>query len=203
MNGGRVSSEVKNLGNHRFLASFVPHSVSVHTIEMKFNGEHVSGSPFKCQIFTSHLPSNVMKKTGLKVQPLESFPVGQTHSFDIIAPEIKKEDIEVSIVGPLKTTVQNRLLDLQNDTFRVYFSVSIVGTYMFEVNVEGQPLMTNVFSAKAYDISRISVSETPKNCLIGHKCEFQGFNHLLTFFDNNLILGQFFQSMPLRQERVS
>ena len=119
-----------------------------------------------------------MKKGLLKVQSLESFPVGQTHSFDIIAPEIKKEDIEVSIVGPSKTTVQNRLLDLQNDTFRVYFSVSIVGTYIFDVNVIGCPLMTNVFSAKAYDISRITVSETPKNCLIGHKCEFQGMSHL-------------------------
>ncbi|CAG2102208.1 unnamed protein product, partial [Medioppia subpectinata] len=174
VNSGRVNSEVKNLGNHHFLASFVPQTVSLHTIEMKFNGEHVLGSPFKCQIFASHLPINSLSKKGLlKVQSLESFPVGQTHSFDISAPAVKKEDIVVSIVGPSKTTVQNRILDLQNDVFRVYFSVSIVGTYMFEINVNGQPLMTSAFSAKAYDISRISVSETPKNCLIGHKFEFQ------------------------------
>jgi filamin len=166
---------VKNLGNHHFLASFIPHSVSFHTIEMKFNGEHVSGSPWKCEIFPSHFPSNLQLKKGLlKVQSLESFPVGQTHSFDITAPGFKKEDIEVSIVGPSKIAVQNRILDLQNDTYRVYFSVSIVGTYMFEINVIGQPLMVNAFSSKAYDISRITVSETPKNCLIGHKCEFQG-----------------------------
>jgi len=175
VNSGRVTSEVKNLGNHHFLASFIPHSVSFHTIEMKFNGEHVSGSPWKCEIFPSHFPSNSQLKKGLlKVQSLESFPVGQTHSFDITAPGFKKEDIDVSIVGPSKIAVQNRILDLQNDTFRVYFSVSIVGTYMFEINVIGQPLMVNAFSSKAYDISRITVSETPKNCLIGHKCEFQG-----------------------------
>ena len=178
MNNGRVSSEVKNLGNHRFLASFVPLAMSAHIIDMKFNGEHVSGSPFKCQIFGSHLSANPSSKKGLfKVQALESFPVGQTHSFDIVAPDARKEDIEVSIVGPSKTTVQNRILDLQNDTFRVYFSVSIVGTYLFEISVTGSPLMTNAVSAKAYDISRISVTETPKNCLIGHKCEFQGLSH--------------------------
>lgn len=179
VNNGRVSSEVKNLGNHRFLASFVPLSAAVHTIDMKFNGEHVSGSPFKCQIFGSHLASNSnssSKKGLFKVQSLESFAVGQTHSFDIIAPEVRKEDIEVSIVGPSKITVQNRILDLQNDTFRVYFSVSIVGTYLFDISVAGSPLLTNAFSAKAYDISRITVTETPKNCLIGHKCEFQGLS---------------------------
>ncbi|XP_054168385.1 filamin-C-like [Oppia nitens] len=174
VNNGRVCSEVKNLGNHHFLASFVANSVSLHTIEMKFNGEHVSGSPFKCQIFAPNIASNCLSKSDLlKVQTLESFPVGQTHSFDISASGFKKEDIIVSIVGPSKTIIQNRILDLQNDTFRVYFSVSIVGTYLFEINISGQPMMTNAFSAKAYDISRITVSETPKTCLIGHKFEFQ------------------------------
>ncbi|XP_066909366.1 filamin-B-like [Halyomorpha halys] len=41
VNGGHVTSFVRNLGNQRFLASFVPHENLSHHVEMKFNGEPV------------------------------------------------------------------------------------------------------------------------------------------------------------------
>ena len=47
VNGGHVTSFVRNLGNQRFLASFVPHEALSHLVEMKFNGETVPG---KCKI---------------------------------------------------------------------------------------------------------------------------------------------------------
>lgn len=43
VNGGHVTSFVRNLGNQRFLASFVPHEALSHLVEMKFNGEAVPG----------------------------------------------------------------------------------------------------------------------------------------------------------------
>lgn len=43
VNGGHVTSFVRNLGNQRFLASFVPHEGLSHLVEMKFNGETVPG----------------------------------------------------------------------------------------------------------------------------------------------------------------
>lgn len=43
VNGGHVTSFVRNLGNQRFLASFVPHEGLSHLVEMKFNGEAVPG----------------------------------------------------------------------------------------------------------------------------------------------------------------
>ncbi|KAK6633220.1 hypothetical protein RUM44_003821 [Polyplax serrata] len=43
VNGGHVTSFVKNLGDQRFLASFVPHEALVHIIDIKFNGEVVPG----------------------------------------------------------------------------------------------------------------------------------------------------------------
>uniref|UniRef100_A0A8D8PWX3 Filamin-C n=1 Tax=Cacopsylla melanoneura TaxID=428564 RepID=A0A8D8PWX3_9HEMI len=46
VNGGHVTSFVRNLGNQRFLASFVPHEARVHLIDMKFNGESCPGSPW-------------------------------------------------------------------------------------------------------------------------------------------------------------
>ncbi|KAK3870873.1 hypothetical protein Pcinc_023943 [Petrolisthes cinctipes] len=43
VNGGHVTSYVRNLGGQRFLASFVPHSAIRHVVEMRFNGEKVPG----------------------------------------------------------------------------------------------------------------------------------------------------------------
>lgn len=44
MNGGHVTSFVRNLGNQKFLASFVPHKALVHLVDMKFNNEQVPGN---------------------------------------------------------------------------------------------------------------------------------------------------------------
>lgn len=46
MNGGHVTSFVRALGSQRFLASFVPHEVVTHLVEMTFNGEVVPGKSF-------------------------------------------------------------------------------------------------------------------------------------------------------------
>lgn len=49
VNGGHVTSYVRNLGQQRFLASFVPHSAIRHVVEMRFNGEKVPGESTLCQ----------------------------------------------------------------------------------------------------------------------------------------------------------
>lgn len=51
VNGGHVTSFVRNLGSQKFLASFVPHEAVVHHIEMKFNNESVPS-----KILFLHIP---------------------------------------------------------------------------------------------------------------------------------------------------
>lgn len=43
VNGGHVTSFVRNLGDQKFLASFVPHEAMEHIVDIKFNGEVVPG----------------------------------------------------------------------------------------------------------------------------------------------------------------
>lgn len=43
MNGGRVTSSVRAMGGQRFIASFTPHEVGIHTVQITFNGETVPG----------------------------------------------------------------------------------------------------------------------------------------------------------------
>ncbi|RWS29658.1 Filamin-B-like protein [Leptotrombidium deliense] len=171
VNGGRVTSEVKSLGNHRFLASFIPFTASVHLVEMKFNDEVVPGSPWKCSVLSP--ADQTLRKGTMKVQCIDNFPVGQTNSLDVTAAGYRKEDLDVSITGPSKIPVQFRIVDLQNDIFRVYFSVSVVGSYIFEIRMTGEHSQNHSFTAKAYDISRIHIFDIPKRCIFGEKCEFQ------------------------------
>lgn len=43
VNGGRVTSSVRALGNQRFVASFTPHETGIHTVQITFNGDTVPG----------------------------------------------------------------------------------------------------------------------------------------------------------------
>lgn len=43
VDGGRVTSQVKALGDHRFRAVFVPHETGPHAVDMTFNGHNVPG----------------------------------------------------------------------------------------------------------------------------------------------------------------
>ena len=166
VNGGHVTSEVKCLGNHRFLASFVPHAATAHVVEMKFNDDPVPGSPWTCDISDS-LPT--LCSGSLRVQSLQSFPVSQTQFFDVVARAARPEDLIIRIVGPGKSVVHQRVVDLHNDSFRVYFTPTLVGAYQFEVSVSAD---RQTFTAKGYDVSRIQVSDVPNSCLVNEICSF-------------------------------
>jgi filamin len=171
VNGGHVTSEVKCLGNHRFVASFVPHAATTHIVEMKFNDDSVPGSPWTCNV--SNPDSLPPLKGSLRVHTLDTFCVGQTQFFDVIAVGHSQNDLSVKIMGPLKTSIAHRIVDLQNNSYRVYFSAPNVGPYSFEVSIPSEPNSRHNFIAKAYDVSRIHVSNVPKNVLLNETCSFQ------------------------------
>lgn len=95
VNGDHVTSQVKPLGGHRFLASFVPRTATVHTVEMKFNGEKVPGSPWKCEVREPPRRGPISARG----QALQTFSCGKTASFEVHAPGCSKEDLKISIRG--------------------------------------------------------------------------------------------------------
>ena len=50
MNNGQVPTSAQAQGNHTYAISFVPKESKPHIVELKFNGENVPGSPFKCAV---------------------------------------------------------------------------------------------------------------------------------------------------------
>ncbi|XP_013775194.1 LOW QUALITY PROTEIN: filamin-A-like [Limulus polyphemus] len=167
VNGGHVTSQVKSLGDHRFLASFVPHMAASHTIDMTFNGEKVPDSPWKCEVL------DPVKNFTLTGKALQSFSTNHSTSFEIMGAGFDKEDIRVVITGPSKNVVQHRLLELQRDKYRVDFKGFEVGTYNIEVLVGGQHVPGSPLTTKAYNANQIKLYDMPELAFVGQNCQFQ------------------------------
>ncbi|GIY41276.1 filamin-A [Caerostris darwini] len=167
VNGGHVTSNVKSLGNHCFLASFIPHTATTHTIEMKFNGHHVPGSPWKCEV------SEPGKKLSVRGEALKSFSTRQPASFEVLAPGHSKENIKINVCGPTKNPIQPKIIEQSSGVFRVEYTAFEVGTYSVDVIVDGHPLPGSPFITKAYSSAQIHVLDVPQTCVVGHNCQFQ------------------------------
>ncbi|XP_064455536.1 filamin-A-like [Ornithodoros turicata] len=168
VNGGHVTSQVKPLGEHRFLASFIPHTSTVHTVEMKFNGDKVPGSPWKCDV--KEIPRKITPV--LREHSLQTFSCGKVTSFDIHAPGCSKNDVVVSISGPGKSRIQHNVVE-RPDGCRVEFTAFEAGTYHIDVSVAGQKVPGSPFVSKAYDASCISLGDLPQSCVVGQVSQFQ------------------------------
>ncbi|GIZ01212.1 filamin-A [Caerostris extrusa] len=169
VNGGHVTSNVKSLGNHCFLASFIPHTATTHTIEMKFNGHHVPGSPWKCEV------SEPGKKLSVRGEALKSFSTRQPASFEVLAPGHSKENIKINVCGKTnKNPIQPKIIEQSSGVFRIEYTAFEVGTYSVDVIVDGHPLPGSPFITKAYSSkAQIHVLDVPQTCVVGHNCQFQ------------------------------
>jgi filamin len=50
VNGGRVPTSAQAQGQHTYAISFTPRDAQNHTVELRFNGQDVPGSPFTCKV---------------------------------------------------------------------------------------------------------------------------------------------------------
>lgn len=148
---------------------------------MKFNDDPVPGSPWMCDISSNNVSSSTSTSNGATVngeklfnmQILDNFSVSQTQFFDVTCSGKTVDDLIVSIIGPGKLPIQHRVVNISSETFRIYFSASVVGTYLFEVHLKDNSSSKQFFNAKAYDTSRIQVSDVPKSCCLNENCTFQ------------------------------
>lgn len=51
VNDGRVPTSAQAQGQHTYAISFTPRDAQNHTVELRFNGQDVPGSPFICKVF--------------------------------------------------------------------------------------------------------------------------------------------------------
>ncbi|KDR11639.1 Filamin-A [Zootermopsis nevadensis] len=165
VNGGHVTSFVHNLGNQRFLASFVPHEALSHLVEMKFNGETVPGSPWQVGVMTG-------PKMAVLGDAVRLVAAGTTAVFELSALGFSHDDIDVQIISPSKRPVTARLVEEKNGEFRIEFMPSEVGSHLVEVSVAGQKLPAGPLVAKVYNSALIRVTDVGGG-VVGQPCQFR------------------------------
>ncbi|CAG0919941.1 unnamed protein product, partial [Notodromas monacha] len=139
VNGGHVTSNIEDLGDQQFKASFIPHQAIPHTVDMKFNNQPVPGGPWHINVDeggglhrkgVSTLTRTTVVSSGntgsarrgslipvtprvLNADDTQHVSVGQVASFDILAPGCNsREQLTVSVLGPTKQPVSSRLISL-------------------------------------------------------------------------------------------
>lgn len=128
-------------------------------------------------------PMATISKGPLRVQTLDSFPVNQSQSFDIVYSGLKINQLLISITNPLlnnggaqsplDASIQKRTVELpEPGHFRVYFTAPIVGVYTIDVDILDQPHLNTRFIAKAYDLSKVLIIGAARRCYINEHYEF-------------------------------
>jgi filamin len=59
VNDGRVPTSAQAQGLHTYAISFTPRDAQNHTVELRFNGQDVPGSPFTCKVRKFELISSL------------------------------------------------------------------------------------------------------------------------------------------------
>ncbi|XP_063231927.1 LOW QUALITY PROTEIN: filamin-C [Bacillus rossius redtenbacheri] len=165
VNGGHVTSFVTSLGEHRFLASFVPHEAIAHLVEMRFNKETVPGSPWQVAVMAA-------PKMSVVGEAVRLVAAGSTATFELSALGFAREDINVHIISPSKRPVAARLVEEQGGQFRVEFTPGEVGSHLVEVSVAGQKLPAGPLVAKVYNSALIHVTDVGSG-VVGQPCQFR------------------------------
>ncbi|XP_065214935.1 filamin-A isoform X4 [Planococcus citri] len=170
VNGGHVTSFVRNLGNQRFLASFVPHEAVIHKIDMKFNNEPVIGSPWEISVMPSGTVGPKMSVIGEAVRLV---PANHSASFQISAIGFRRSDLRATVMSPSKRNLPTSIFsEGSNGVFRIEFIPTEVGSHLIDVSVAGDKLIGGPLVAKVYNTSYIHVTDV-KNGVVGQPCQFK------------------------------
>ncbi|XP_023932625.1 filamin-C [Lingula anatina] len=165
VNNGVIPCKVHNLGNRKFLASFLPIDPVSHVVEMRFNGESVPGSPWVMEVIDASKVRTVGEVSQL-------IPVHRKAEIALNTTASGKGAFDVKVTGPNGVIVPSKLIDNRNGNYKVEYVPNEVGSHQLDILFGGQPIVGSPFLAKAYDPSAIRVTKLPDGH-IGKTVEFE------------------------------
>ncbi|XP_043934724.1 filamin-B isoform X2 [Protopterus annectens] len=160
--GAVEECHVSELEPDKYAIRFIPHEFGVHTIDVKFNGSHIPGSPFKVRVGEPGQagdPSLVAAYgTGL-----ERGTTGCQSEFTINTSRAGPGALCVTIEGPSKVQ-----MDCQEspDGYRVLYTPMAPGTYHIGIkyggpnHIKGSPFKANVTGSRLIGIGGTSETST-------------------------------------------
>ena len=150
VNNGQVPTSAQAQGNHTYAISFVPKEAKPHVVELKFNGENVPGSPFKCSVVDA-------ARVNLTGEGLEKVPVGKQATFHIEG-QTEMGDPEVKVLSPTRKVVPSSIHFVSEGHYGVDYHPVEVGDHQVEVKISDLHVQGSPFVVKAYDASKVSVT---------------------------------------------
>lgn len=136
-------------GAHTYAISFTPREATPHTVDLRFNGQDVPGSPFKCTVSPA--------ARVIAAEALDKVSVGRACVFAVESPSAPT----VEVLGPARRSLQVQVTPQAGNLgkFDVSFTPIDVGDHSIEVKLPGGHVEGSPFLIKAYDASRVSVTD--------------------------------------------
>lgn len=149
--GQNIANTVTPQGPGQFLVSFIPVENGQHRANVIFNKESVRGNPFTFMVI------DPLKAT-VRGDGIGLVRVGQSTYFVVTAPAAQSSDLDVIITGPNSKQLLPRVVESGPGSFRVDYVPPVAGNYQIEVVYFGQPINGCPFITKAWDSTKVAVS---------------------------------------------
>ncbi|XP_023287665.1 filamin-A isoform X2 [Orussus abietinus] len=150
VNGGRVPTSAQAQGPHTYAISFTPREPIAHTVDLRFNGEDVPGSPFTCQV------SDTAKV--LITEGLEKVSVNRVATFTIEA-DASLGTPTVEVLSPTRESLPVILKQTGHGSYSAGFTPKDVGDHSVEVKLRGSHVEGSPFLVKAYNADKVKVTD--------------------------------------------
>lgn len=171
VNGGRVPTSAQAQGQHTYAISFTPREAQNHTVELRFNGQDVPGSPFICKVLAA--------ARILAPETLDKVCVGRPFEFFV------ESDImpTAEVLGPARKDIATQVLDTEKG-YKIVFEPIDVGDHSVEVrlpqsgHVEGSPFLLKAYSAEKVIVTDIKPGVVGKSVSFGINASQAGAGNL-------------------------
>ena len=145
-NNQTVSAQVSKTGDGNYICRVNPLETGKYMAHVRWNGEHIQGSPFKVKVMTPPKPENV-KAYG---PGLENGFIGQEGNFTVETGEGGAGTLAVRVHGPKGAFKINMRRHPDNErTILVRYDPNIIGIYTVDVtwsdvHIPGSPFKVNI-----------------------------------------------------------
>ncbi|OXU24388.1 hypothetical protein TSAR_010294, partial [Trichomalopsis sarcophagae] len=147
VNGGRVPTSAQAQGPHTYAISFTPREPTIHTVDLRFNGEDVPGSPFTCQV------TDTAKV--IVTEALEKVSVNRVASFVIEADSTPTVDV----LAPTRESLPVEIEQIGSGSYSAGFTPKDVGDHSVQVKLNGAHVQGSPFLVKAYNADQVKVTD--------------------------------------------
>lgn len=157
VNGGRVPTSAQAQGQHTYAISFTPRDPQNHTVDLRFNGKDVPGSPFICTV-----------SAGAKIVSPETFDkvsVGQLFEFIVESSTMP----QVEVTGPTQKPIETNIKGIDGG-YKIKFEPVDVGDHSVDVrlspnggHVDGSPFLLKAYSAEKVIVTDIKSGTVGKS----------------------------------------